>query len=273
MPIGYEVRDHIATITIDGHNDLNPMTQTMYTELHQRFQEIDRDPEVRVAILRGGGERNFSAGGDLKAVGNRTAADPVEDALRNYWYPNPGASGAPGSTRTTLWGHRTLTPVIGAVRGHVIGAALILFGFHTSLRIASETAKFGFSEVKLGLGGGAIAWSGFAQQRIPRSMLMWMAATGQSIDARKALQVGMINEVVPDERLMDRAYEVAAMVAKLAPNAVRAPKVALNATENVPLAESLQFAWLFGTLNRLGPDAAEGINAFAEKRPPNFKGV
>jgi enoyl-CoA hydratase/carnithine racemase len=213
MPMNLEIEGPLATISIDGYNDLNPMTQPMYIELFRYLRQIDLSPEIRVAILRGAGEHHFSAGGDLKTYHHRTPESlSVAGQVNGFWYPNLDNPGAAGVSRETLYGTRTLTPLIGAARGWCLGAAFMIFCLHTSIRVVGESTKFGFTEILRGLGGGASTMSMISGQ-IPRATVMWLAASGRHIDAREALRLGLVNEVVPDDQVIPRAREVAALVA------------------------------------------------------------
>src|SRR5438445_1392252 len=156
MPIEFERRGHVATITIRGYNHLNPITQEMYLELHERFLELDNQQDSRVAILRGAGEHHFSVGGDLKK--HQAAADPLTPTghLLAFWYPSRSRPAA-GLNRVTLFSRRTSTPLIAAINGYCLGGAFITMCPHSSLRIAGESAQFCFAESRLGLADVSVA--------------------------------------------------------------------------------------------------------------------
>src|SRR5579859_3023523 len=148
MPIGFEADGHIVTLTIDGYNDLNPMTQDMYNELHQRLLEFDRTPTYRVAVLRGAGERAFSAGGNLKVYHGSRQTVPEVAWVQSFWHPNaPADPRANAASRVTIFGYRTVKPLIAAIKGYCLGGAFMIATLHTSIRIAGEGAQFGLSEI------------------------------------------------------------------------------------------------------------------------------
>ncbi len=272
MPINCKVDGHVMVLEIEGESAYNPMTQDMYLELHDRFEEFEHRRQYRVAVLTGAGAVNFSVGGHLKHV-NKHAGEMLstEAVLSQYFYPHDQTAGRMiGGTRRL--GQLQLTkPVIAAVRGYCLGAALIILGQKTDIRIAGHSAKFGLTEVKRGLGGGAAVASRLREQ-IPWSWVMWMVATGQSLDAETAFRIGLVNEVVDDERVVERALEVAAVVAEMPPLGVRAEKQALVETAGVPFERATAMASALSALTRMTGDVKEGIAAFSEKRPPEFKG-
>lgn len=273
MPIGHEVDGHVVTLTIDGYNDLNPMTQEMYLELHEYLLQLDRTPQQRVGILRGAGDRAFSVGGNLKVYHGAEQALPPLARVQAWWYPYAADPRALSLPRVTILGFRTVKPLIGAVQGYCLGAALMLLGLHTSIRIAGESAQFGLSEILRGLGGSATVRSLLPRQ-LPYSAVMWLAMTGQSIDAATALRIGLVTEVVPDDQVFARAREVADMIAEVAgPVAILAGKQANYQGEGQPQERLADFASALGTLNRLDPDLLEAYAAFTSKRKANFSGL
>jgi E-phenylitaconyl-CoA hydratase len=272
VPINASVDGHIMLIEIEGETTYNPMTQDMYLALHDRFQEFEYESKYRVAVLHGAGGSNFSVGGHLTHV-NRHAGEMLttEAVLSQYFYPHEQTAGRMiGGTRR-LGQLQVTKPVIGAVRGYCLGAALIILGQKTDVRIAGHSAKFGLTEIKRGLGGGAAVASRLREQ-IPWAWLMWMVSTGESIDADTAWRIGLVNELVDDDAVVDRALEVAAVVAAMPPLAVRSEKQALVETAGLPFERALAMASTLSVLTRMTDDVKEGIAAFADKRPPEFKG-
>jgi crotonobetainyl-CoA hydratase/dehydration protein DpgD len=270
MPIDFERQGHVATITIRGYNQLNPITQEMYLELHERFSELDDQDQSRVAILRGAGERHFSVGGDLKR--HQAAADPLTPTghLRAFWYPSRSRPAA-GLNRVTLFSRRTATPLIAAINGYCLGGAFITMCLHSSLRVAGESAQFGFAESRLGLGGVSVA-ARLADQ-IPYAAHMLLTASGRFISARDALRIGLVNSVVPDDEVFDRAADVAAAISRLPPMTLRAEKAALFHAESVPYRDAIALGNVLEVLNLLSPDALEGLSALREGRTPIFSGL
>src|SRR5688572_19290518 len=138
MPVHYEVDRHVATVTIEGPNAHNPMTAFLEAEVCRGLQRGDEDPEVRAIVLRGAGEKHFSAGGDLKAIHNKSKQMGVEERLSAFWYPSEKLNG-----RSIVFRQRVEKPVVAAVVGYCLGAGLMILGMQSSIRIAGESAKFG----------------------------------------------------------------------------------------------------------------------------------
>src|SRR5262249_53360854 len=137
MPIYFAVQDQIATITIEGANQYNPLTPEMHADFERALLEVESDPDIRVAILRGAGD-HYSVGGNLK----RPRGSPNRHTLEEFWY-SVGFEG---------W-RPYLTPVVAAVRGWCLGAALVRICMVSSIRIAGESAKFGFTELRWAMAG------------------------------------------------------------------------------------------------------------------------
>jgi enoyl-CoA hydratase/carnithine racemase len=274
MPLHADRDGHILVLTISGENAYNAMTQDVYLSLHENLVAFERDPALHVALLTGAGDQHFSAGGHLKRAASTDGGSlfGTEAVLRQFWFPHDQDPQHMIGGVSLLAQHQGYKPVVAAVRGYCLGAGLIILGQQTDLRIAGESAKFGFAELRRGLGGSAAVHSRL-QYQIPWVHLMWLVATGSTIDARTALHMGLVNEVVEDDRVVPRAREVAETIAAMPPLAVRAEKQALVHARNMSDSAAMAYASALGALNRLGPDAAEGVAAFAEKRPPQFRGL
>lgn len=248
----YERRGPVAVVTINRPQALNALTSDMLRGIDAAFAGFDADPELRVAILTGAGEKSFCAGMDLKeAIPQVTAGDMIG-------YDDP--------TRRPLSDIRK--PIIAAVNGLCVAGGLeILQG--TDLRVASENASFGLAEVRWGLvpsGGSHIR----LPRQIPLAVAMEILLTGASIDARRAYDIGLVNRVVPLGELMPAAIELAEKVAANGPLAVRTAKeIVLRsfALEQGFVLERALAARVFTS-----EDAREGPRAFAERRPPKFTG-
>ena len=162
------------------------------------------------------------------------------------------------------------TPVVAAVNGYCLGGGVTLL-LATDIRIASETATFGLSEVKRGI----IAANGGTQRvlsQLPYPIAMEMLLTGDAIPASEAARWGLINKVVPPDKLMDTAMDYARRLAKLAPLALQAAKELAIRSRDVDLNTGLRIERLVSELLRRTDDAREGARAFAEKRQPDFQG-
>jgi enoyl-CoA hydratase/carnithine racemase len=243
----------VAVLTLDRPEKLNTLTPEMGRELFRVAADLNDDDDVRVVVLRGGGDKDFCAGTDVKVL----------DGYGTNWQMRNRAD----------YNHALRSirkPVIAAVRGYCIGGGLEL-ALNSDVRIASETAKFGAGEIKLGWHGGA-----GNTQLLPRLVgtgnALQMLLTGDLIDAKEAHRIGLVQSVVPNETLIDEAVELAQRVAGNAPIALQLTKhlvrVAASSSLDVGLAyENDLFTYCFTT-----EDSKEGIAAFREKRPPRFRG-
>jgi enoyl-CoA hydratase/carnithine racemase len=239
MAIGLEIERHIATITLGGANELNPLDYPLLYDLDAKYVEIAANPDVRVVILRGAGEKHFCAGYNLKVGLESFKAD--EDRL-NYDTGPFYHRGPPALTY-----RRLLTPVIGAVRGWCLGVGMCLFGMNTDIRIAGQTAKFGFTEMKRALAGATVMCR--LPFQLPYAAMMWMATTGEFLDATTAHRLGYVNEVVPDDQVMSRARALAERIAAARPLSLRAEKWAMLRGETATHRQALDFAAMLAALN------------------------
>ncbi|MSQ33372.1 MAG: enoyl-CoA hydratase/isomerase family protein [Dehalococcoidia bacterium] len=256
MALTFERQGRIATITINRPKALNSLDPETLQELHQALAELRDDPELWVGVITGAGERAFCAGADL------TATIPVmldPKAVLPYRAPP-----------TVLRGMELFKPLIAAVNGLALGGGLELV-LACDLRLAAEGATFGQPEVKWSLIPG---WG--ATQRLPRMMPYARAAEmilmGRAIDAQEALRLGLINAVVPREKLMETAAAWAAEICQLGPLGVRAAKEAMLRGLDQPLEQGLRLEQMLFEGLRYTEDCQEGPRAFAEKRTPVFKG-
>lgn len=241
----------VACVTLDRPDRRNAVSQAMRGDLARVFDELDADPEVRVAVLTGAGTA-FCAGVDLKEVSAAASA------------------GAALTTPPVVRPFELFTkPLIAAVNGPAVGAGLEI-ALTADLRLASVTATFALTEVRIG----SLAGSG-GIQRLARAIAPSLAATmvfsGDPIDAETALRAGLVSRVVPAAELLPAARELAARIAANAPLSLRAAKVALRAAtepsrDDLALERSL-WAQLSTTADR-----EEGRAAFRERRPPQFRG-
>jgi enoyl-CoA hydratase/carnithine racemase len=254
MSVDYEKEGKIAVITInrpEAHNAINPET---FEELSKVLIEFKDDDELWVGIITGAGERAFCAGADIKSM-------------------LPKLKGAPGQPWVEppiiMRGLNLWKPLIAAVNGVALGGGLEIC-LACDLRIASEKASFGVPEVTLGL---IPAWGG--TQRLPR-LIPWAKAaellfTGRPIDAQEAYRIGLVNKVVPLTDLMTTAKQMAEMLCKPGPLAVRAAKQAMIQGTSRSLSEGLELEKALTDYVVTTEDFDEGCNAFLEKRKPEFK--
>jgi enoyl-CoA hydratase/carnithine racemase len=248
--------DGIALITMNRPEKLNAMDAEHYAGLSEAWLRVRDDPAVRVAIITGAGERAFSAGADIRSWIGREV-DPAE-----MWLTQKGQLLNRG---LEIW-----KPVIAAVNGLCIGGGTTLL-LATDLRVAVPEATFGVAEVRRGV----IAANGGTQrlaQQLPHCIAMEMLLTGDAIDAATAERWGLINRVVPREQLMPAAYDYARRVAANAPLAVQASKELAIRARDLDLAAGLRLEQMASRLLQQTEDVQEGRAAFAEKRPPRFRG-
>jgi len=249
------VEDHIATVQFNRPETLNAINNEVNRERVEIFTALGEDPDVRVVILTGG-EKVFSAGGDLPALSQYSIVDARDHADNNFA------------------GQRALAdmpkPTIAAVAGYAMGggAENVLL---CDLRIAADNAKIACSEINVGIfpGGGA---THRLVQNISMCKAKEMLFFGNVIDAQTALEMGLINKVVPLSELMSTAREWANKLARKPPFTLKMLKAVINSnwginTETAMRVEHDAWAAIFGS-----EDAKEGMKAFVEKRKPEYKG-
>jgi len=252
----YEKEDGTGIIELNRPKDLNALNSEMLAELTALFADIEADDDVRVIIITGSGEKAFVAGSDVREMQPKTSL-----SIREFHTAN----------RILLEKiERLPKPVIAAINGFALGGGCEL-ALSCDLRIAAENARFGQPEINLGLIPGA-----GGTQRLTRLVGMTKAKeivlTGDLIDARTALSIGLVNKVVPQDDLMSEAKTLAQKLLTKSSAALSLAKAAINGGWNMTLPSGLDleaqcFALCFAT-----EDQKEGMSAFMEKREPHFKG-
>lgn len=238
MPVYFETQAQIGTITIEGSTDRNPITPDMYGELIECLMQLDNASAVRAIMLRGAGEMHFSCGADPEAVARSLPSS--DEVLEDYWYRQSSRDTPDWVARQDICKYRTRKPVIAAIVGDCLGSALVIVGAHSDLRIAGSSAHFGFSDLCKGSGGSSAVVSRLARQ-IGRMSLFWILETGQEIDAEAALSCNLVNEVVADDVVFERAMKVTEMTALLPPNRVQLEKLMLQRLETLPYEDAVSF--------------------------------
>jgi enoyl-CoA hydratase len=249
-------RPPLAVVTIDRPKVLNALNAETLAELSEVFEELAVDPDIRVILLAGAGDRAFVAGADIRELVPLTPEEGRAYSLRGQ-----------GIFRRI----ETLgKPVIACIQGFALGGGCEL-AMACTLRLAADDARLGQPEVKLGL----IAGYGGSQRLtrlVGRSEGLKLLLTGGIIDAREALRIGLVDELLPAAGLMQRAEALALEIAANAPLAVAETMRAVDEGFDLPLdlallRESVRFGGLCAT-----DDKNEGTQAFLEKRPPVWKG-
>lgn len=254
----------ILTVTLNRPDRRNPISDPeMVDAICAVFGEAERDRSVHVAILTGAGSA-FSSGGDLNAMrtdaGGLRAGLPAE-TRRNY---------RAGIQRLPLMFQAIELPIVAAINGPAIGAGLDL-SCMCDVRIAARSAKFAESFVKLGLvSGDGGAW--LLPRIVGISKATELSLTGEMIDAEEALRIGLVGEVVDDDDLMAAAKRVAAKIAANPPHATRMTKRLLRAAQTAELGAILEMAGAMQALAHATADHDEALDAFFERRAPQFKG-
>lgn len=260
--VKYEKKQNIGYITLNRPEVLNALHGASHIELAEIYNEIAEDPDVWVVIVTGAGERAFSAGNDLKATAEASRRPPSERKQNLQ-----GAKGGFGGN-TTRWDF--VKPIIAAVNGWAMGGGFEIV-LASDIVIAAENAQFGLPEPRVGLlaGAGGI-------HRLPRQLgmkrAMGMILTGKPIDAETALDWGLVNEVVPQSNLLATAERWATEIMECSPLSIRASKEAAMLGMHMSMEEVMSTRFPAQEIMGNSEDLIEGPRAFAEKRPPQWKG-
>jgi enoyl-CoA hydratase/carnithine racemase len=277
MPIRYETRNQIATITIDNPDKANVLDKQLSDELSEAWRQVWEDRDVRVGIITATGDRHFCAGHDISPHPDLTPEETQYLRAQKMYWPHAGTvNGATIGVDGRMGDHypRVWKPVIGAINGWAAGAGLYLLLASTDIRIASaEHARFKFALLSQGwLGNGPGATLLMKQLRYADAMRILL--TDEPLDAAEALRVGIVNEVVEHDRLLERAEELAAHIATMPPLATRMMKEFVIRFGETRTDEAWQVQNLINTmLIQTSADGDEGRVAFNEKRPPKFTGA
>ena len=241
---------NVLLITID-RPPVNAMTVAAHRELRDALRSTEDDADIRCVVLTGAGDRAFVAGGDVGELG---ALDPdlalertrvvrqVFDAIRR----NP-------------------VPVIAAVNGHALGSGLVMVS-QCDIVIAADSATFGLPEITVGVMGG----TKHLARIVPEKVMRWMALTGKRVDAAYLERLGVIQQVVTRDRVLDVALEVADDICAKSPAAVRLMKEVINLTESMDLDNGYHVETYATAIISTHPDSKEAARAFQEKRAAVF---
>jgi len=251
--IEQQVRQGVSLIRLNRPKELNALCLELMDELVSGFQILDQDDETRCIVLTGN-ERAFAAGADIKQMAGKGAIDMLKIDQFSKW------------DRIK----KTKTPVIAAVSGFALGGGCEL-AMLCDMIVASESAQFGQPEIKIGVMPGAGGTQRLTRA-VGKALAMEMVLTGKFISAHQACHAGLVNRVVPTEIYLEESLKLAEQVAAMSPVAAQLAKESVLKTYDAPLEEGLQFErknfyMLFAT-----EDQKEGMDAFVEKRKPNFTG-
>lgn len=248
-----ELKDGVLIVTInrdERRNAINPETSATMEEI---LNNAEKDPTVRVIILTGAGERSFCAGEDLAAFDETGECQTIM------------AHGFAGMTERV-----STKPIICAANGTAVAGGLEI-ALACDIIVAAEHARFGLSEVKVGLlatSGGLIRLPNV----IPRKIAMEMCLTGKLIDAKRAYEIGLVNYVVPADQVMAKAMELAETIAANAPISLKLTKEIFHIAPQVSFEDAQRFCNRCWDYVEKTEDAKEGPQAFLEKRKPQWKG-
>jgi E-phenylitaconyl-CoA hydratase/naphthyl-2-hydroxymethylsuccinyl-CoA hydratase len=255
MGVDFEKEGHVAYITLNRPNAMNSLDPDSVIQLTEIWREVINNPDIRVSVLTGAGEKAFSTGTDMKKT------PPPEECMASIYLRD----GQPIIPNMKMW-----KPIIAAINGFAVGGGLEM-ALACDLRIASSNAKFGLTEVKVaslaGLNG-----TQCLPRAIPQAVAMKMLLTGELIDAQEALRIGLVSDIVEPDELIGLARKYAEKIANNAPLSVKAVKQAVVMGMDLPLDHALAFAHLLWGVLRDTEDRKEGFQAFAEKRAPEYKG-
>ncbi|MBT2559477.1 enoyl-CoA hydratase/isomerase family protein [Hymenobacter sp. ISL-91] len=248
-----QARPRVALIQLNRPKELNALNLQLMQEVAAALKELDQDPEVRVIVLAGN-ERAFAAGADIKQMAGRTAIDMLLIDQFSIWDQI----------------RRTTKPLLAAVSGFALGGGCEL-AMTCDMIVASETAKFGQPEIRIGTMPGA-----GGTQRLTRAIgkarAMEMVLTGEPMGAEEAARHGLVNRVVPVGQYLEEAFRLAACIANMSPVAARLAKESVNRAFETHLDEGLHFERKNFYMTFASEDQKEGMAAFVEKRPAEFKG-
>jgi E-phenylitaconyl-CoA hydratase/naphthyl-2-hydroxymethylsuccinyl-CoA hydratase len=254
MGVLFEKDEHVAIVTLNRPEALNALDPESWEEIKQIWDNIKTDPEIRVTVLTGAGEKSFCTGSDMKKT-----MPPQENFASSYF-----------ESETVIAPMEMWKPIICAVNGFAIGGGLEM-ALACDIRIASSKASFGLSEVKVG----SLPGLGGTQRllrAIPSAIAMKMLLVGERINAEEAYRVGLVSDVVEPCELLNFAKEMARKIANNAPLSVKAAKQSVVVGSDLPLKQGMAYENLLWGILRDTEDRIEGRVAFAEKRPPQYKG-
>jgi len=253
IKVNPQYHKNIALIELNRPKELNALNLQLMGELRDALKVLDEDDNVRVIIITGN-SKAFAAGADIKQMAGKSAVDMLKIDQFSTWDQI----------------RKTKKPLIAAVSGFALGGGCEL-AMTCDMIIASETAKFGQPEIKIGVMPGAGGTQRLTKA-IGKAKAMELVLTGRFISAEEAKDYGLVNKVVPTEMYMYEATELAKEIALMSPIAAQLAKESVNRSFETHLDEGLTFERKNFYLTFASEDQSEGMNAFVEKRKPNYQG-
>ena len=249
-----ETRDRVGLIRLDRPKALNALNAQLMSELADALLKFEADENIRAIVLTGN-EKAFAAGADITEMRPKSFVDVFRENMF--------------VTETEAF-ERVRKPVIAAVAGYALGGGCEL-AMTCDFIIAADTAKFGQPEINLGVIPG-IGGTQRLTRFVGKSKAMEMTLTGRFMDAEEAERAGLVSRVVPADDLIDEAISAATKIADKSPLAVMAAKEAVNRSYETTLAEGIRFERRIFNALFATEDQKEGMDAFVEKRSPQFRG-
>ncbi len=255
MGVDFVKEGHIAYVTLNRPEAMNAMDPAGFDKLKQLWTEIKHDKDIWVSVLTGAGEKAFSTGTDMK-----NTPPPTECMASTFLNDEQNITAY----------MKMYKPIIAAINGYAVGGGLEM-ALACDMRIASEKAEFGLTEVKVA-SVAALNGTQCLPRAIPQAVAMKMLLTGERIDAKEALRVGLVSDVVAPGELMNLAKKYAEKIASNAPLSIKAAKAAVMMGMDMPLDHAINMSWLLWGVLRDTEDRKEGFKAFGEKRAPQWQG-
>jgi enoyl-CoA hydratase/carnithine racemase len=252
----YEVREHVAVVTLNQPEKRNPLSGAMLHDITAALRHAQQDAGVRAVILTGAGDKAFCAGADLSGFG--ADATEVEKHL-----------GRGAFVEMFLTMARLGKPLIGCVNGHALAGGFGL-ALGCDMLVAADTATFGTTEINVGLWPMMIM--AVITRQLPPKRCMELFMTGERISADQALEWGLVNRVVPAATVREEAWSLALRVRDKSPLIMKLGRDAFYGIDGLGFEAALRHLQAQLTLVTLTEDSVEGVTAFLEKREPHFKG-
>lgn len=250
--LAVERRGRLLVLTIDRPARANALDAATSAAIDDAVEQAERDQGIGAVLLTGRGERAFCSGMDMK--------EAAEIGTGHGLIPGRGFAGLTERRRTK--------PLILAINGAAVAGGMEIL-LAADIVIATDHARFGLSEVKRGL----FAFAGGIQRlahAVPRATGLWMILTGETVDAARMLSLGLVSEVVPADRLMPRAIEVAELILSHDADAVRRAKMLFDSAADMPIDQALRFGRAYGEETLASAAGQEGVAAFAQGRSARF---